>query len=114
MFFFAFPEEAHMIAGETYDKAHNEYIQILICQGALGLACYLVFLAGALIKPIPKSFKNPLAMAVLAAFAGYCVQAFFNISLPIASQTLWVFAGMLVNKSFLASTDFQMESKQIL
>ena len=96
----AFPEEAHMRYGESYDKAHSEYIQILICQGILGLACYLVFLVGILLKSIPAAFTNPLAMAVLAAFVGYCAQAFFNISLPIASQTLWVFAGMLASKQF--------------
>ena len=92
----AFPEEAQWKYGEHYDKAHNEYIQILICQGILGLICYLVFLAAACFKAIPKAFGNPLLMAVLAAFIGYIVQAFFNISLPIASQMLWVFAGMLV------------------
>ena len=91
----AFPPEAQYAYGENYDKAHNEYIQILICQGILGLACYLVFLGGVLYKPMPAAFKDPILMAVLAAFAGYCVQAFFNISLPIASQVLWVFAGIL-------------------
>jgi len=95
-----FPAAAQNFYGETYDKAHNEYIQILICQGLIGFLCYLVFLVGAAIKAIPKAFKNPLVMAVLAAFIGYCAQAFFNISLPIASQMLWVLAGMLANKGF--------------
>ena len=94
----AFPEEAHMKYGERYDKAHNEYLQILICQGILGLICYLVFLIAASIKAVPLAFKNPLLMAILAAFIGYCVQAFFNISVPIASQLLWVLAGMLANR----------------
>jgi O-antigen ligase len=97
-FFHAFPAEAHGFYGESYDKAHNEYIQILVCQGILGLLCYLVFLGGVFIKSIAKAFKNPLVMAVSAAFVGYCIQAFFNISLPIASQILWVLAGVLANK----------------
>jgi len=99
-FYQAFPPEAHMRYGENYDKAHNEYIQILICQGILGLICYLVFLVSSFLKSVPKAFKNPMLMAVLAAFIGYCAQAIFNISLPIASQLLWVFAGMLANKNF--------------
>ena len=99
-FYFTFPAEAQMRYGQSYDKAHNEYIQILICQGVLGLLCYLLFLVSASIKSIPKAFQNPLVMAVLAAFTGYLVQAFFNISLPIASQMLWVLAGMLANKRF--------------
>ena len=97
-FFFAFPMEAHGVFGENYDKAHNEYLQILICQGILGLLFYLVFLGGVFIKSITKVFKNPILFAVVAAFVGYCVQAFFNISLPIASQIMWIFAGMMVNK----------------
>ena len=90
-----FPEEAQGIVGEQYDKAHNEYLQILICQGAIGLLCYLAFIGLVFIKPVKGSFTDPMLMAVLAAFAGYCIQAFFNISLPIASQILWVFAGIL-------------------
>jgi len=37
----------------------------------------------------------------LAAFIGYCAQAFFNISVPIVSQYLWLFAGMLANKNVM-------------
>ena len=96
----AFPAQAQGKYGENYDKAHNEYIQILICQGILGFACYLVFLVSSSFSAVPKAFRNPMLMAVLAAFTGYCAQAFFNISLPIASQLLWVFAGMLANKNF--------------
>ena len=102
----AFPEEAQGFMNAGYDKAHNEYLQILVCQGILGLLSYLVFLAGVLIKSVSKAFRNPLVMAVLAAFVGYCVQAVFNISLPIASQMLWVFAGLLACNKF-RDTPFQ-------
>ena len=104
-FFYAFPAEAHGLYGENYDKAHSEYIQILICQGILGLLAYLVFLVGAFVKAIPKVFKNPMLMAVVVTFAGYCVQAIFNISLPIVSQVLWVLVGMMMNKRFLELID---------
>ena len=99
-FYYAFPADMHGFYGEAYDKAHNEYLQILICQGILGLLCYLVFLGGIFIKAVPKAFKNPMFMAVLVAFMGYSAQAFFNISLPIFSQSLWIFAGMMANKQF--------------
>jgi len=97
-FYHAFPEEAQGIVDEDYENAHNEYIQILICQGILGLACYLAFIMALLLKSIPKAFKNPMIMAVLAAFFGYCVQAFFNLSVPIVTPMLWIFAGMLASK----------------
>ena len=94
----AFPEAEQGRYGQTYENAHNEYIQILICQGIAGLLCYLVFLISVFYKSVVKAFKNPILMAVLIAFVGYCVQAFFNLSLPITSQLLWVFAGFLANK----------------
>jgi hypothetical protein len=96
-FWQAFPAqaEARTLHGVVFDKAHNEYLQILVCQGISGLLCYLIFLGYLLVKAIPKAFKNPLLVAVLAGFTGYSVQAFFNISLPIASQMLWVMAGIL-------------------
>jgi len=103
-FFYAFPEDAHRIVDEDYENAHNEYIQRLICQGILGLILYLVFLGGILLKSIPKAFKNPLVMAALAAFVAYLAQAFFNISVVIASQMMWVLAGMLASKRVREAT----------
>ena len=97
-FMSVFPEEAQMVHAEHYENAHNEYLQILICQGILGLLCYLTFLGAVLVKAVPTAFKNPLVMAALAAFVGYCAQAFFNLSLPITSQMLWVAAGILASK----------------
>lgn len=97
-FFNALPAEAHQVYGVNFDKAHNEYLQILICQGILGIIAYLTFLGHTLVKAIPRAFKDPLIMAILAAFVGYCVQAFFNISLPIASQSLFIFAGVLASR----------------
>ena len=99
-FYYAFPADMHGFYGEAYDKAHNEYLQILICQGILGFLFYLVFLGGLFIKSVPKAFNNPMFAAVLVAFMGYSVQAFFNINLPIVSQSLWIFAGMMANKQF--------------
>jgi hypothetical protein len=105
-----FPKEAQYFYDEPYDKAHNEYIQILICQGLLGLLAYLAFLGLLLVRNIPRAFKNPLLTAVLAAFFGYCVQAFFNISLPIVSQMLWVLAGMLACRNgFSGAAETQRE-----
>ena len=108
-FYQAFPEEAQMRYDQNYDKAHNEYIQILICQGILGLLCYMVFLVCVLQKATPKAFGNPIIMAVLAAFTGYIVQAFFNISMPIISQMPWVFAGILSSRKVRETTPDRLE-----
>jgi len=97
-FYYAFPEEAHGYQNTFFENAHNEYLQYLICQGILGLLCYLVFIGGTLVKAVPQAMKNPFVLATLAAFTGYCIQAFFNLSLPITSQLLWVCAGVLASK----------------
>jgi len=100
-FFFAFPFEAHGgigEVGEAYDNAHNEYIHYLVTHGILGLAAYLLFAFAIVAKSWRKAFGDPIIMATLAAFVGYLAQAFFNISHPIASQILWVFAGILMSR----------------
>jgi len=94
-FRFAFPAEAHEVF-ETYDNAHNEYINYLITHGILGLLAYLIFVMSIIVFSVRKAFHDPVIMAFMAAFAGYLAQAFFNISHPIASQMLWVFAGVLM------------------
>jgi len=99
-FGYAFPIERQLFFGEFYDSAHNEYIQILVCQGILGLIAYLLFLGAVFVKGVTKAFKEPIAAAVLIALLGYCAQAFFNISHPVASQIVWVFAGILVSRKF--------------
>jgi O-antigen ligase len=93
-----FPREEQERYCQHHDKAHNEYLQILVSQGILGILTYLAFLGIVLVKSIPKAFKNPLVMPLLIVFIGYSAQAFFNISIPIASQMYWVFLGMLMNK----------------
>ena len=109
-FVYVFPQDAQFVFGEYYDKAHNEYLQILICQGILGLLSYFVFIGALLKNAIATAFKNPITMAVLAAFTGYCIQAFFNISHPIVSQLLWVFAGVMASKGVSSAYEPEGES----
>ncbi|MCL2226102.1 MAG: O-antigen ligase family protein [Oscillospiraceae bacterium] len=97
-FGFAFPFEAQNYFGEFYENAHNEYVQYLITHGILGLLAYLLFAGSIIAKSVRKAFRDPIIMATLAAFVGHLAQAFFNISHPIASQILWVFAGILMSR----------------
>jgi putative inorganic carbon (HCO3(-)) transporter len=98
-FMTVFPEEAqNRYENLPYDKAHNEYVQILVCQGVLGLLFYLAFLGTLIFKNIRRAFNDPVLTAVLVAVAGYSVQAFFNISLPLASQIFWVLLGIMTGR----------------
>jgi len=94
----AFPSDAQQFFGDFYDKAHNEYLQILICQGVLGLLFYLVFLVDVFRKSIIGAFRNEWVAVALVAFTGYLIQAFFNISQPITGPFLFVIAGLLMNE----------------
>lgn len=63
--------------GDTFDSAHNEYLQHLICGGLLGLAAWIGFLG----CHLRSAFRRFPFLA--ASLAGYAVQAFFSISTPM-------------------------------
>ena len=90
-----FKEESMTMLNQYYDKAHNEYLQILICQGILGLAAYLTFLGTVLGKAVKRAFEDPLLLACLLACVSYLVQALFSISLPISAPAFWILLGVV-------------------
>ena len=67
------------------DSAHNEYLGVLINQGAPALGCYLVREAPA----------NRTAALCGGAALAYCIQAFFGVSSPISTPYLWLALGLL-------------------
>ena len=72
----------------SIDAAHNEYLNILVNQGVLGLAAYL----GALICAAAAWYRRPEDAFAAVGGAGvlfYCVQAFFGISTSYSSMMLW-------------------------
>lgn len=77
-----------LINGEAFDSAHNEFLQHLICGGALGLLCW----CGFCVTSLRRGFRtNP---AVGAALLGYLVQSFFSISMPGVFPLVFVLAGL--------------------
>lgn len=84
--------------GQFYDKAHNEYLQIIFCQGLLGLLSYLAFLAAALGKALKRAFDDPWVFACGFACVSYLAQAFFSINLPITAPLLWILLGVVYGR----------------
>ncbi len=83
-------------------KAHNEYIQILVCEGLFTFIFYMIFLLTIFILAMKrlKYFKgNDLYLSFLFVFCGYLFQAFFNIRIIMIAPIFFVIMGFLVNES---------------
>lgn len=76
--------------GQIFDSAHNEYLQFLVTVGPIGLAGYLVFLAGGAWRLLKNRLRNPYIVGCLFAVICYVFQALVNLNLPIATPMMWL------------------------
>ncbi len=74
--------------GSTFDSAHNEFFQHLLCGGAIALVTWCGFLFGR-IRACAKHCP-----AISLALLGYAVQSFFSISMPGVFPLVFVFAAI--------------------
>lgn len=81
--------------GFYIDKAHNDYLQMLITQGIFTLVTYLLFLLNLFIDSVKS--KDKLALALSLGFIGYAIQAFMNISIPTVAPFYFLVCGLLAN-----------------
>lgn len=96
-FAYFFTDDMLEVLGQVYifDKAHNEYLNIAVSSGIPSLIIYLALIMQILqigsrrIKHIADYWP------LLAAVAGYLVQAFFNISVVSVAYIFWVFLGLV-------------------
>lgn len=91
--------QEHLIAvtNTPFDKAHNDYLQILICNGILGLAAFMILIISLAVLALPKVWNNMLLMAAVAACGAYAVQAFFGISTPMVTPLFFAMLGLTEN-----------------
>lgn len=82
-----------------YDKAHNEYLQILITQGIFALISYIWLYGYVVISGIKKGFKSEQIYLVLPII-GYLVQAFFNISVIEVAPIFFISLGLCCGKKY--------------
>lgn len=69
--------------------AHNEYLNILVNQGALALVAYLALLVCALARCRQHAEEPRYALAG-AGLLAYAAMAFFSISTPITAPFVWL------------------------
>lgn len=85
-----FLAEMKAATGQTFDSAHNEYIQFLITIGPIGLAAYLTFLIGGMWRMVKRVASNPYMIGCLCGVLCYVFQALVNLNLPIATPMMWM------------------------
>jgi hypothetical protein len=77
------------------DFAHNDFIQIAVCVGIVGLALYVAFLVSLAVRALKAAKYSPLVVIFAAGVVGYVVHSFFAFSIAIVTPLFWVCAGML-------------------
>ena len=87
-----------LFADAGLDTAHNEYLQYLVTNGALGLLCYLTALGFAVWSGIRRSQSNPLCRGLTLAVVAYAVQAAVNIAQPMTTPLFIVLLGVLISR----------------
>ena len=83
-------EETGFLIHSSIDVAHNEYLNILINQGAFALIAYLVFLVLSAARWIRNAPHNEVVAISGCAVLGYSIQAFFGISSPVSAPFFWL------------------------
>ncbi len=106
--------------GTYYDKAHNEYIQMLITLGIPFLVSYLGLCITCItysIKNIAKKWKqglinqSSLEIACLIAILAYMAQACFNISVVDVAPFYWMILGIAVASIYRKQMEKSYEFK---
>lgn len=77
-----------------FDRAHNEYLHLLITQGVFAFITYLILLLLVFIKGIKS--KNWLVWILLFSFVGYSVQIVVNINYFFMAPFYYIVMGLLV------------------
>ena len=82
----------------SYDKVHNEYLQVLITQGVFSFITYILFLSILVFSGIKESYKENKLYLILPV-GGYLIQAFFNISVIDVAPLFYIGLGFLINRN---------------
>ena len=108
-FAFAFPNDSVLYRVNPdksityYDKVHNEYLQKFICEGLLSIVAYLSLLFFVFVEAIKDIFKkfDFIKICLFLSFVGYCIQAFFNISVIEVAPLFYIVCGLLFERKGL-------------
>ena len=80
-----------------HDKAHNEYLQILICEGIFCLLAYLCLYGVITLEAIKYSYKKS-SVLLLLPIIGYLTQAFFTFSVIEVAPIFFIALGLSMDR----------------
>ncbi len=94
-----------LFSDASLDTAHNEYLQYLVTNGALGLLCYLAALAFAIRAGVRKCAGSPVYRGIVVAVIACAAQAAVNIAQPASTPLFFVLLAVLVSRPAEAPQD---------
>jgi O-antigen ligase len=100
-------KEAYERYANTYDKAHNLFLQIAVCMGIPALIAFLVFVGSIFISAVKKAFERPVLLAFGAATLSYMIQSFFCVEVPITTPLLWVALGVMAGEVWMSRIGYE-------
>ena len=95
-YFYMFDDGPLVIGKFFYDKAHNDYLQILVTQGIFSLILYLVLYTVIICRGIVNTKDKSLYL--LLPPVAYLIQIFFNISVIEVAPVFFISLGLLVDR----------------
>lgn len=98
-FAYSFNNQPLRISRKIYDKAHNEYLQILVTEGVFNLITYIILYILIILYGIEYTYKNKKVYLLLPVM-GYMIQAFFNISVIEVAPIFYIAIGLLIDREY--------------
>lgn len=89
------PRLVDPVSGYSVDKAHNDYLQKLVCEGIFSFICYVVLLVIIVLDNFRS--KDKIRMVLFLGFFAYITQIFFSISVIRVSPVYWIILGLLMS-----------------
>lgn len=111
--FHRYDAEKGMMYRASIDTAHNEYLNILVNEGALAFIAYFGALLLSFISFLKVNPQNSSAAICGAGLLGYGIQAFFGMRMCITAPFFWLCWGLFL-ASFCASSTKRNEQNDIL
>ena len=96
-FYYAFsPRLIDPTSKYAVDKAHNDYLQKLVCEGIFSLIFYLAFLITIIVRNYNE--QDVFYRSVFWGFVAYAIEIFFSISVIRVAPIFWIIIGILMSK----------------